>query len=236
MNPLQILIVVTSHGAMGSTGETTGLWLEELTTPYYAFVDAGAAVTIASIDGGIVPVDHRSQKPIGENEKSVDRFLQDESAAVAIQNTPTVDNIDSSQYDAIFLPGGHGTMWDLPQSQSLATIISQAYAQNKVVAAVCHGPAGLISATKPDGSPLVAGHQISAFTNSEEHAVGLADTVPFMLETKLQELGATFQGVNNFEPFAVESGNVITGQNPPSSLLVANKVLAALKAKVSVQE
>ena len=127
-------------------------------------------------------------------------------------------------------------MWDLPQSESLATIISQAYAQDKVVAAVCHGPAGLIAATKPDGSPLVAGHQISAFTNSEEDAVGLSDSVPFMLETKLRELGANFQGVGNFEPFAVKSGNLVTGQNPGSSLLVANKVLEALQVKVPVQQ
>ncbi len=233
MNPLQILIIATSHAVIGSTGEPTGLWLEELTTPYYAFIDAGVEVTIASIDGGAVPIDPRSQKPIGENAASVDRFLQDKSASVVIENTTAVDEIDSSQYAAVFLPGGHGTMWDLPQSQPLATMISQAYAQDKIVAAVCHGPAGLISATKPDGSPLVAGHQISAFTNSEEDAVGLSDTVPFMLETKLRELGADFQEVDNFEPFAVQSGNLITGQNPASSLLVANKVLEALQVEVS---
>ena len=231
MNPRQILIIVTSHGAMGDTGETTGLWFEELATPYYAFVDAEMAVTIASIDGGKIPIDPRSQKPIGENLASVDRFLQDESASAAIANTPAINTIDSSQYDVIFLPGGHGTMWDLPGSQALAAMISQAYAQDKVVAAVCHGPAGLVSATKLDGSPLVAGHQISAFTNSEEDAVGLSDAVPFMLETRLRELGADFQGVENFEPFAVRSGKVITGQNPSSSLLVAEKVLEALAVK-----
>ena len=228
MNPHQILIIVTSHSAMGDTGETTGLWFEELATPYYAFVDAGVEVTIASISGGEIPIDPRSQKTIGENPASVDRFLQDTSASAAIANTSAVNTIDSSQYDGIFLPGGHGTMWDLPESQALAAMISQAYAQDKLVAAVCHGPAGLVSATKLDGSPLVAGHQISAFTNSEEDAVGLSEAVPFMLETKLRELGADFQGVGNFEPFAVQSGKVITGQNPSSSLLVAQKVLEAL--------
>ena len=231
MNPHQILIIVTSHGVMGDTGETTGLWFEELATPYYAFVDAGVEVTIASISGGEIPIDPRSQKTIGENPVSVDRFLQDTSASAAIANTLAVNTIDSSKYDAIFLPGGHGTMWDLPESQALATMISQAYAEDKVVAAVCHGPAGLVSATKPDGSPLVAGHQVSAFTNSEEDAMGLSETVPFMLETKLRELGADFQGVENFEPFAVRSGKVITGQNPDSSLLVAEKVLEALGVK-----
>ncbi len=232
MTSPQILIVVTSHSSMGSSEETTGLWLEELTTPYYAFIDANVAVTIASIKGGAIPIDPRSQKPLGENPASVDRFLQDESALNATKNTPAIDDIDSSEYDAVFLPGGHGTMWDLPQSPTLATIISQAYAQNKVVAAVCHGPAGLVSATKPDGSPLVAGHQVSSFTNAEEDAMGLSDTVPFMLESKLKELGANFQGVENFQPFAIASGNLITGQNPDSCVLVANKVLESLKITV----
>ncbi|WP_026102532.1 type 1 glutamine amidotransferase domain-containing protein [Pleurocapsa sp. PCC 7319] len=233
MSSLKILIIVTSHAVMGNTEEPTGLWLEELTTPYYAFIDAGLSVSIASIDGGAIPIDPRSQKSIGENAASVDRFLQDQSAMAEVKNTPGVNNVDPEQYDAIFLPGGHGTMWDLPQSQPLATVISQVYAQEKVVAAVCHGPAGLINATKPDGSPLVAGHKISAFTNSEEDAVGLSDTVPFMLESKLRELGANFHGVDDFQPFVVESGNLITGQNPSSSLLVAKKVLEALQVKVS---
>lgn len=229
MNSPQILIVVTSHRTMGDTGESTGLWLEELTTPYYAFRDGGVAVTIASINGGKIPIDPRSQQLIGENSASVDRFLQDKSAWEAAENSPAVDTIDINQYDAIFLPGGHGTMWDLPKSVSLTKIISQAYRENKIVAAVCHGPAGLVAATKSDGSPLVAGHEISAFTNSEEHKVGLADAVPFLLETKLRELGANFQGVDDFEPFAVQSGNVITGQNPSSSILVADKILATLR-------
>ena len=235
MNALKILIVVTSHAVMGNSGESTGLWLEELTTPYYAFVDAGVDVTVASIQGGAVPIAPDSKKPVGENTASVERFLQDKTVREAINNTLAIAKINAEGYDAIFLPGGHGTMWDLPTSQPLANIISQAYAQDKVVAAVCHGTAGLIGATKPDGSPLVDGLQISSFTNSEEDAVGLSDTVPFMLETKLRELGANFQGASNFEPFAVADGNLITGQNPSSSLLVANKVLEAL-VKVPIQQ
>lgn len=236
MNTLQILIIVTSHAVMSNTGEPTGLWLEELTTPYYTFIDAGTSVTVASIEGGAVPIDPRSQKPIGENSKSVDRFLQDKAAMAATNNTPAIDDIDPNQYDAIFLPGGHGTMWDLPNNQTLANILSQAYAQEKVIAAVCHGPAGLIGATKPDESPLVEGLKISSFTNAEEDAVGLSDTVPFMLESKLRELGANFQGGANFEPYAIQSGNLITGQNPGSSLLVADKVLEALQIEIPVEK
>lgn len=236
MNSPKILLVVTSHALMGNTGQPTGLWLEELTTPYYAFVDAGTSVTVASIEGGTIPIDPRSQKPLGENPQSVDRFLEDETVVAATNNTPAIKDINLSQYDAVFLPGGHGTMWDLPSSKPLADLISQVYAQNKVVAAVCHGPAGLVSATKPDGSPLVDGLQVSSFTNAEEDAAGLSETVPFLLETKLRELGANFESVDNFAPFAIKSGNLITGQNPASSLLVANKVLEALRVKVPTKK
>jgi putative intracellular protease/amidase len=233
---LKILIITTSQAVMGNSGEPTGLWLEELTAPYYAFVDAGTSVTIASIKGGAIPISPGSQKPLGENSESVDRFLQDEAAIDATTDTQAINNINLDRYDAIFLPGGHGTMWDLPNSKPLANILSQAYAQDKVVAAVCHGSAGLVGATKADGSPLVKGLKISSFTNAEEDAVGLSNTVPFMLESKLRELGADFQGVNNFEPFVIKSGNLITGQNPRSSLLVAEKVLEVLQVKVPVEK
>ena len=236
MNSSEILIVVTSHAVMGNSGEPTGLWLEELAAPYYEFVDAGRSITVASIKGGVIPIAPESKKPIGENSQSVDRFLQDKSALAAINNTQAIDNINPDTYDAVFLPGGHGTMWDLPNSKPLADVVSQAYAHNKVVAAVCHGVAGLIGAIKPDGRPLVNGLQVNSFTNAEEEAVGLSNTVPFMLETKLRELGADFQSANNFQPFAIASSNIITGQNPASSLLVANKVLEALQVKVPVEK
>jgi putative intracellular protease/amidase len=236
MNTPKILIVVTSHSVMGNSDEPTGLWLEELAAPYYVFIDAGISVTIASIQGGVVPLDPKSKKPIGENSATVDRFLQDEAAIAVTSNTIAINNINPNIYDAVFLPGGHGTMWDLPNNASLANIISTTYAQDKAIAAVCHGIAGLLGATKADGSPLVEGLQVNSFTNAEEDAVGLSSSVPFMLETKLRELGADFQSADNFQPFAIQSGNLITGQNPASALLVANKILKALQIKVSAQK
>jgi putative intracellular protease/amidase len=240
MNSRKILIIVTSHAFMGnSTGnssEPTGLWLEELAAPYYVFIDAGISVTIASTQGGVVPIDPKSKKPVGENSATVDRFLQDKIAIAATNNTIAINHINPNIYDAIFLPGGHGTMWDLPNSTSLANIISATYAQDKTIAAVCHGVAGLIGATKADGSPLVDGLEVNSFTNAEEDAVGLSNSVPFMLETKLRELGADFHSADNFQPFAVEDRNLITGQNPASAVLVANKVLEALQIKVPAQK
>ena len=222
----KVLIITTSHTGIDS--KPTGLWLEELTTPYYTFIDGGISVTIASIKGGAVPIDSASQKAKGENSSSVERFMDDLEARNATTQSFSIDEIDPSEYDAIFLPGGHGTMWDLPTSDRLAEIISAALQQNKVVAAVCHGVAGLVSAQTVDGRSVIEGRKINSFTNSEEEAVGLTEVVPFLLETRIRELGADFHSGENFQSFAIADGNLITGQNPASSDLVANKVLEAL--------
>ncbi len=224
----KILIITTSHAALGDTDKTTGLWIEELTTPYYAFVDAGASVAVASIKGGAVPIDPGSQKADGENSPSVERFRADEKFQKAIAHTPAIIDVNASEYDAVFLPGGHGTMWDLPESDRLSQIISETLEQGRIVSAVCHGPAGLVSAKTAAGESVVKGRKVAAFTDSEENAVGLSETVPFLLESKLRELGANIQKAGNFEAFAVVDGNLITGQNPMSSELVAEKVLSAI--------
>ncbi len=224
---LSILIVTTSHAVLGSTGKATGVWLEELAAPYYAFRDAGASVTIASIAGGAVPIDPRSAQ--GDLTASVTRFLADPDAKRAVEATPAIGAADISSFDAIFLPGGHGTMWDLPESAELAARIGQAYESGKIVAAVCHGPAGLVSAKRADGSPLVAGKRVSAFTNEEEEAAGLTEAVPFLLETRLAELGAKIEKGPRFQPFAIRDGMLVTGQNPASSARVAELVLEAAR-------
>lgn len=228
----KILIITTSHTNLGNTEKKTGLWLEELTTPYYAFVDAGASVTVASIKGGPVPIDPGSEKADGENSPSVERFRSDAGAQKAVANTPSINDVNASSYDAVFLPGGHGTMWDFPQSDRLSQIISETLAQGCIVSAVCHGPAGLVSAKTAAGDSVVKGRKVAAFTDAEESAVGLTETVPFLLESKLRELGADIHKAGNFEACAIADGNLITGQNPMSSELVAQKVLSAISASV----
>jgi putative intracellular protease/amidase len=224
----KILMVITSAAAMGQGGKPTGLWFEELATPYYAFIDAGASVTLASINGGPAPIDPRSVKAKGENAASVDRFLGDEVASKALKETVPVSEVDADGYDAVFLPGGHGTMWDLPESSALAIGLGKAWANGKVVAAVCHGPAGLVNAKAENGEPLVKGRRITGFSDSEERAVGLTETVPFLLETRLRELGGKYESVADFQPFAIADGRLVTGQNPASSALTAKLVLDAL--------
>jgi putative intracellular protease/amidase len=225
----KILIVTTSHGRLGDTGQPTGLWLEELATPYYALADSGAELTLASIKGGPIPIDPKSREPDGSVPASVERFLADPEAVAAARTTPAIGELYAGDYDAIFLPGGHGTMWDLPGNGALARAVGTALNAGRIVAAVCHGPAGLVSAKTDGGRPIVEGKRVATFTDSEERAVGLDRVVPFLLETRLRALGATIEKAPDFQPFAVRDGNLITGQNPASSEQVAELVLEALK-------
>lgn len=227
----RILMIATSADRMTPGTEPTGVWLEELTTPYYAFRDAGADVTLASIKGGAIPVDQRSVNADGENDASVERYLKDEALKAEVADTPVFTSIDISGYDAVFLPGGHGTMFDYPGNEDLARLVERFDREGKIVAAVCHGPAGLVSAKKPNGTPFVAGRRVSAFTDSEERAVGLDQAVPFLLETRMKELGAHREGGPDFQPFALRDGNLVTGQNPASATRTAELVMEALTAK-----
>lgn len=228
MTAHRILIVTTSHGMLGATGKATGLWLEELAAPYWVFRDAGCEVDIVSMAGGKVPLDPRSTESSAAPTPSMTRFLGDPRAKATIENTPALRDVATETYDAIFLPGGHGTMWDLPANEHLGAAVARAYDEGRVVAAVCHGPAGLVGAVRADGKALVGARRVTAFTNAEEAAVGLTDTVPFLLESRLRELGAIFECAGTFKPFVVRDGNLVTGQNPQSSSAVAKAVLEAL--------
>lgn len=234
----RVLIITTSHDRMGETGKKTGLWLEELSTPYYALKDAGLDVTLASIRGGEIPFDPGSvpapgrggEEPSGGEEipESVRRFLADEDAMRLARTSASVDQLAGIGFDALFMPGGHGTMWDYPGNARLAELIATAEEDGKVVAAVCHGPACLTGVTMRRGRPLVEGRRVTGFTNAEEEAVGLAGVVPFLLENRLRDLGARFESGGLWQPFAVRDGRLITGQNPQSSALVARHMIEAL--------
>lgn len=230
---LKILVVLTSHAMSGNAGHPTGVWLEEFTTPYYAFIDAGAEVDVASIQGGKAPIDPGSIRPEGQNPPSVERFLKDPVARAKVEASLKVEMSKSGTYDAVFLPGGHGTMWDLPQSETLAKLLSGAWAEGKVVAAVCHGPAGLVNVKDETGKPLVAGRRVAAFSNSEEVAAGMDKQVPFALESRIRDLGARYESGPDFKPFAVRDGRLVTGQNPASSERVAELVLEAVRETVA---
>ncbi len=220
----RILMVVTSADRMTS-GEQTGLWLEEFAVPYLEFRNAGAEVTVASPAGGPAPIDPRS-KPDDEQQEAW------REASEALARTWPLRDINADEFDAVFLPGGHGTMFDLPENPELATVLESLARQGKVMAAVCHGPAAFVGPKGPDGRSLVDGKRIAVFTDDEERAVGLDGAVPFMLESRLRELGANVDKAANFQEHAVRDGNLVTGQNPPSSALTARLTLEALGVSV----
>jgi len=214
---------------MGSSGKTTGIWADELAVPYNLFVDKGFEVAIASPAGGKAPFDPNSLKPQGQNTPEIERFLADPEAQRRAGDTMPVSTVDVNAYDAVFFPGGHGTMWDLPDDPDVRRVAETAFAANKVIAAVCHGPAGLVAARRPDGKSILSGKRVNGFTDEEESAAGLSDVVPFRLETRMRELGGQFEKAPNWQAFAVQDGTLITGQNPSSSALVAQKVVEALQ-------
>jgi putative intracellular protease/amidase len=227
-----ILMIVTSHAQLGSTGKPTGIWAEELTTPYYALLDADLEITLASPLGGLPPFAEDSvKKSVEANEGSVKRFLQDAAAMEKFQATHSTASLQAADFSAVFLPGGHGTMWDTATDPHTARLVSEIFNAGKPTASVCHGPAGLVQALRPDGKSIVFGKKMNAFTNEEEAAAGLMDIVPFHLESKLRELGALFEHGPMWGAYAVRDGHLITGQNPASSALVAQHVVAALQGK-----
>jgi putative intracellular protease/amidase len=222
---MKILMVVTSHDQLGSTGLKTGFWLEEFAAPYYVFKDAKADITIASPKGGEPPLDPKSDEPDFQT-SATKRFKEDSEAQAALASSLKLSDMSPDDFDAVFYPGGHGPLWDLAEDRDSIKLIETMYAAGKTVAAVCHAPAVFLHTDGPDGSPLVEGKAVTGFSNSEEAAVELTDIVPFLLENELQAIGANFSKSSDWHPYTVTDGNLITGQNPSSSEGVAQALLA----------
>ncbi|OOF00057.1 type 1 glutamine amidotransferase domain-containing protein [Salinivibrio sp. IB643] len=228
MQQHKILMVLTSHDAMGNTGHQTGFWLEEFTTPYYAFKDAGASIVVASPKGGKAPIDPNSEAEDAQAE-STRRFDGDAELQDMVNNTVKLSDINAYEYDAIFYPGGHGPLWDLAEDPISRQLIETFYYQGKPVGAVCHGPAVFRHTRSDRDEPLVKGKRVTGFTNGEEAAVGLTEVVPFLVEDMLKENGGLYEKADDFISYVVTDGNLVTGQNPVSSEACVNAVLALLK-------
>ncbi len=207
-----VLFVLTSHDVKGSTGEPTGYYLGEVTHALAVLEAAGVPVEFSSIDGGEPPVDGLDlSDPINA------RYWNDAGFLSAVGSTLKLSEVDPSRYAAIFFAGGHGAMWDFPTSPAVQSVARAIYEAGGVVAAVCHGPAALVNVTLSDGSPLVAGKDVAAFTNEEEAAVGLDKVVPFLLATALSERGARHHPASAWTAKVVVDGRLVTGQNPQSA-------------------
>jgi len=220
--------VLTSHDRLGTTGERTGFWLEEFAAPYYAFLDAGASITLSSPRGGQPPVDPKSALPENQTE-ATRRFEADATAQAELAVTRKLVDLSATAFDAIFFPGGHGPMWDLVVDTTSIALIESFAKAGKPVAAVCHAPVALTDARGPDDKFLVSGKRVTGFSNEEEQAIGLASVVPFLLEDRIRERGGLYRRGPLWAPHVEVDGKLVTGQNPASSVPVARSLLDLLR-------
>ena len=225
---MNVLFVLTSHDKLGNTGKKTGFWIEEFASPYYYLADKGVEVTLASPAGGQPPIDPSSDKPENQTEATI-RFKADKALQEKLSRTVPLADVSAQDFDAVFYPGGHGPLWDLAESEDSVTLIESFYGMEKPVSFVCHAPAALKNVRNEDGEPLVKGKKVTGFTNTEEELVQLIDVVPFLVEDMLKEKGGIYSKVGDFEPYALEDGLLITGQNPASSEKVAELLLNQLQ-------
>ncbi len=225
---MNILIVLTSHDKLGDTGSKTGFWLEELASPYYTLLDAGATLTLASPKGGQAPMDPTSDLPDYQTDFT-DRFKSDANAQNILANTVKLSEVNESDFDAVMYPGGHGPLWDLTDDKNSIALIEAFVRADKPVASVCHAPAVLLNVKDLNGNHLVKSKKVTGFSNSEEIAVQLDKVVPFLLEDSLIEKGASYSKIEDWNPYIVADGKLITGQNPASSEPVAQELLKLLK-------
>jgi len=231
--PKKILMVLTSHDELGNTGQKTGFWVEEFAAPYYAFIDAGVEVTLATPKGGQAPIDPTSMLEDFQTAATT-RYDNDAVAQAKIATTVKLSSINEgkgeSDFDGVFYPGGHGPLWDLTDNTDSITLIERFLKAGKAVATVCHASAALLNVKQVSGEFAIKDKAVTGFTNSEEAAVQLTEVVPFLLEDELIKRGGEYQKAEDWHAFAVQDGLIITGQNPASSALAAEKLLAHLSA------
>jgi len=231
---MKIVFVLTSHSELGDSGKKTGFWIEEFAAPYYALVDEGALITIASPKGGQPPVDPMSEASDAQTAATA-RFFKDNEAIDKVAHSLKLSDINPADYDAVFYPGGHGPLWDLANDKISIKLIEDFYNTQKPISFVCHAPAALLHAKAENGEPLVKGKKVTGFSNTEEEAVGLTNVVPFLLEDELKKLGGHYSKEDDWSSFTQHDGLLITGQNPASSAAVAHLLLKTLRGEKEMQ-
>ncbi len=222
----KILFVVTSHDTKGTTGEKTGYYLGEVSHPWEVLINAGYEIDFVSPKGGNPPVDGFDlTDPINK------KFWENKHYQQKITNSLTPNQVNAADYAAIYYAGGHGAMWDLPQNKTIDAISANIYENNGVVAAVCHGPAGIVNIQLSNGEYLVKGKKVNGFTNEEEALVKLTNVVPFLLEDKLKSHGGIYEKSEPWQQHVTVDTRLVTGQNPQSAKAVGEAMVQLLKGK-----
>jgi putative intracellular protease/amidase len=229
MAQTRILMILTSNARMGMHDGETGLWLDEFATPFYAFEDAGMSPEIATIKGGAPAIDPRSLTDEAQTD-ATRRCLDDARLQEGLKSAPALRQVQTSLYDAVFLPGGHGAMWDFTASPELTVALEQFALKGLPIAAVCHGPAALVPVMDKRSQPLTRGRRVACFSDEEERAVGMEGVAPFSLERKLRDLGAVIEHAPAFQSHVEVDEFLITGQNPASSAAAADALIEMIRA------
>lgn len=220
----KILFVLTSHKELGNTGKTTGYHLQELSHPWKVLTDADYEIDFVSPKGGESPVDF-----FDLSEPTNKEFWENQTYKQKRENTLKPSEINTEDYTAVYYVGGHGTVWDLPDHAELQEITRKIYENNGVVAAVCHGPSGLVNIKLSNGQYLVEGKKVNSFTNEEEVEMKLENEVPFLIETTMIERGAIWEGSAPWQPHVTVDQRLVTGQNPFSAKGVGEAILEELQ-------
>ena len=221
----KVLFAVTSH-FKDDSGWESGCYVLEVAVPYFHLIKNDIEIDFVSPKGGPVPV-----KKLDLDDPKVKSFLKNKEANEKFHASKLPTEVNVADYDAIYFPGGHGVAFDLPYCEGIASIAGKIYDKGGVVCAVCHGGAGLLNVKLADGSFLIEGKNLTAFSNKEEEAIGTEKKVPFLLETALIEKGAKYSCVANWQEYVVVDGRLITGQNPASDLEMAKELVKVLKEK-----
>lgn len=225
-----VLMVVTGADAIAlSDGSMhpTGFWAEELVELHRGLVDAGHRVDVATPGGVRPPVDPGSLG--GDTADELRGYLATIDSLLA--RPRALADVQRGEYDAIALPGGHGPMVDLATDADLGRLLVDAVDRDAVVGVLCHGPAGLLSAVREDGSSAFAGRRLTVFTDDEEHQGGLGDRSPYLVESRLRELGVVVEPGEPWSVTVVVDGALVSGQNPQSSIATAQRLVEVLGAR-----
>lgn len=234
----RILMIVTAADALeladGSL-HRTGFWAEELVVAHRSLTGAGADVVVATPGGAPAPVDpgSLSAELIGDEAK-VEEFRDYlDGIAAELASPASIAELDATGFDAVVLPGGHGPMADLASDPAVGAALIAADRADVLIAPFCHGPAALLSATGDDGAFAFAGRRLTVFTDEEERTGGLGEGTPWFVAATLADLGARVEGGEPWASHVVRDGNLISGQNPQSSVAVAEALLAALSERAA---
>jgi putative intracellular protease/amidase len=236
MPDVLIVLSAADHWTLkDGTRHPTGFWAEEFLAPHDVFREAGVDFVVATPDGVRPTVDQRSLDPqmVGGEERAAQLRAQLDAVADELAAPARLEEQSPSDFDAIFIPGGHGPMEDLAVSADLGRLVLGMLDAGAVISAVCHGPAGLLPAVRPDGAWAFTGREMTAFTDEEEAQAGLADKAPWLLEDRLRAAGARVRTGPAWAPFVVVDGDFITGQNPASSAETAQRVVGRLRERTA---